>query len=135
MAGSFLDTNVLIYLASHDLRKAAIAEQKLREGGTISVQVLNEIANVARRKMQLTWPELADFLGLIRGLLTVTPLSVETHELGLDLASRYHVSLYDSMIVAAALLAGCDTLWSEDMQHGQEIDQRLRILNPFAPPG
>ena len=131
MAGSFLDTNVLIHLASHDLNKATRAEQLLRAGGTISVQVLNELANVGRRKMRLSWPELADFLALIRSLLTVTPLTVEVHERGLDLASRHNLSLYDAMIAAAALQSGCDTLWSEDMQHGMTIERRMRIANPF----
>jgi predicted nucleic acid-binding protein len=62
----------------------------------------------------------------------------ETHQSGLRLAERHGFSIYDSFIVAAALAAGCDTLWSEEMQHGMVIEQRLRIANPFvdgpAPP-
>ena len=133
MAGSFLDTNILLYLAGAERAKAARAEQLVAAGGTISVQVLNEISHVARRKNLLGWAELRDFLGLLRGLLAVVPLDVETHDRGLRLAERYQVSTYDAMILAAAIGAGCDTLWSEDMQHDQRIDDRLRIRNPFRP--
>ncbi len=132
MPGSFFDTNVLIYLVSGDATKADKAETILGEGGTISVQVLNEIANVARRKMHMTWDETHALLGLIRGLLPVVPLTVETHETGLALAERYGLAVYDAMIAAAALLAGCETLWSEDMQDGLVIDGRLRVVDPFA---
>ena len=99
-------------------------------GGAISVQVLNELANVARRKM-MSWQDTHAFLSLLLGLLTVHPLDVETHETGLALAERYNLSLYDAMIAASALHADCDTLWSEDMQHGMVLDDRLRIVNPF----
>ena len=132
MPGSFFDTNVLIYLASADLAKAERAEALIGEGGTISVQVLNELANVARRKMALTWPETHALLGLMRELLSVEPLTLEVHETGLALAERYNLSLYDAMIAAAALHADCDTLWSEDMQDGMVIEGRVRVVNPFA---
>ena len=131
MPGSFFDTNVLVYIASDDRAKADRAEAMIGDGGAISVQVLNELANVARRKMQMSWRETQVFLSLLRGLLTVHPLTVETHETGLTLAERYGLSTYDAMIAAAALHAGCDTLWSEDMQHGMAIDERLRIADPF----
>src|SRR5205809_893968 len=100
-------------------------------GGTISVQVLNELANVARRKMRFSWPETHAFLAPIRGLLVVRPLTVEIHETGLTLAQRYTLSTCDAMIVAAALEADCDVLWSEDMQDGLVIDGRLRVTDPF----
>ena len=131
MPGSFFDTNVLVYLASGDPTKADRAETVVATGGTISVQVLNELANVARRKMQMSWDETHAFLDMLRGLLTVHPITVETHEAGLRIAERYGLSLYDSMIAASALHAGCDTLWSEDMQHGMKLDEDLRIANPF----
>jgi predicted nucleic acid-binding protein len=129
--GSFFDTDVLIYVASADPAKADRAEQLIAEGGVISVQVLNEIANVARRKMGLSWPETHALLSLVRGLLSVQALTIEVHETGLALAERYNLSLYDAMIAAAALHAGCDTLWSEDMQDGLVIEGRVRVANPF----
>jgi len=131
MPGSFFDTNVLLYIASGDPTKANRAEKLIGDGGTISVQVLNEIAHVARRKMGLSWTETHAFLATIRGLLPVQPVTVETHETGLALAERYGLSTYDAMIAASALHAECDMLWSEDMQHGMLLDSRLRIANPF----
>jgi predicted nucleic acid-binding protein len=132
MPGSFFDTNVLIYLASGDPAKANRAEAVVREGGAISVQVLNEIANVARRKLEMSWQDTRSFLSSMRGLLSVHPVTTETHELGMALSERYGLSIFDAFIAASALLAECDRLWSEDMQDGLAIDRRLRIVNPFA---
>lgn len=131
MPGSFFDSNVLVYIASADTRKADRAEAAVAAGGTISVQVLNEITNVARGNMQMSWADTHAFLNMLRGLLKVYPLTVETHETGLRLAERYTFSTYDAMIAAAALHADCDTLWSEDMQHQMVLDEGLRIVNPF----
>jgi predicted nucleic acid-binding protein len=131
MPGSFFDTNVLLYLASSDSTKAERAEQVLRAGGAISVQVLNEIANVALRKMRMSFVDAHVFLASLRGLVSVHPVTIETHETGLTLAERYKLSIYDAMIAAAALLADCDILWSEDMQHGLAINGELRIIDPF----
>ena len=131
MPGSFLDSNIVLYLASEDLLKADRAQELVAEGGTISVQVLNEIANISRRKMGLSWAETRNFLLMIGGLLKVEPLTIEIHDVGISLAERYQLSVYDSMIVSAALSAGCDTLLSEDLQDGLLINGRLRVLNPF----
>ena len=118
MPGSFLDSNIVLYLASEDLLKADRAQELVAEGGTISVQVLNEIANISRRKMGLSWAETRNFLLMIRGLLKVEPITIEIHDVGISLAERYQLSVYDSMIVSAALSAECDTLLSEDLQDG-----------------
>jgi predicted nucleic acid-binding protein len=134
MPGSFFDTNVLLYAASGDPAKADRAEELIRAGGMISVQVLNEITNVARRKMGMSWTETRAFLSMIRGLLPVQPLTIDIHETGLALAERYELSIYDSMIAASALHADCDTLLSEDMQDGIVVDGRLRVVNPFRGP-
>ena len=132
MPGSFFDSNVLIYLASGDAVKADLAERVVADGGSISVQVLNEITNVARRKMRLSWTQTHAFLSMLRSLLSVHPITIDVHETGLALAERYGLSTYDAMIAASALLADCDRLWSEDMQDGMIIEQRLRIANPFT---
>jgi predicted nucleic acid-binding protein len=134
MPASFFDTNVLLYLASGDPAKADRAESLINAGGTISVQVLNEITNVARRKMRLSWAETRTLLTTFRGLLSVQPVTVEIHEAGLDLAERYGLSTYDAMIAASALEAGCTILWSEDMQSGSVLSRLLRIVNPFLEP-
>lgn len=131
MPGSFFDTNVLLYVVSGDALKADRAEKLVAEGGTISVQVLNEFANVARRKLGLPWTETRTLLATMRGLLRTVDLTVETHELGLNLAERHSLSIYDAMIAAAALNADCDTLWSEDMHDGLKITGGLRVANPF----
>lgn len=131
MPASFFDTNILVYLASSDAAKADRAEATIADGGSISVQVLNELTNITRRKMQMSWADTHAFLNMLRDLLTIHPLTVETHDTGLRLAERYGLSTYDAMIAASALHAGCDTLWSEDMQHGMALDEGLRIVNPF----
>ena len=134
MTASFVDTNVLVYLASGDAAKADRAEAIVRNGGVVSVQVLNEFTHVARRKMGLSWPDTRVFLPVVRDLLTVHPPTVDIHETGLALAERHGFATWDAMIVAAALHADCDTLWSEDMQDGMLVDNRLRIRDPFRPP-
>jgi predicted nucleic acid-binding protein len=131
MPGSFFDSNILLYVLSGDPEKADRVERLIADGGTISVQVLNEIVNVARRKMRMSLRETRGFLITLRGLLPVVPLTIETHDAGQALAERYGFSTYDAMIAASAMLSGCDTLWSEDMQHGLAVADRLRIVNPF----
>lgn len=130
-AGRFFDTNVLLYLLSGDSRKADAAEAALAGGGILSVQVLNEFASVATRKLGLTLAEVREVLGAVRAACTVVPLTLAMHERGLGLSGRWGFSLYDAMIVAAALESDCTQLLSEDLQHGQIIDKRLQILNPF----
>lgn len=99
-------------------------------GGTISVQVLNELAHFARRKMHLSWSETRAVLSTNRALMPAQPLTVEVHATGLELAERYGLSTYDAMIDASALHADCETLWSEDMQDGLALENRLRVANP-----
>jgi predicted nucleic acid-binding protein len=128
---AFIDSNILLYLLSADADKANRAEEIVRTGGLISVQVLNEITNVARRKLAMSWVEINEVLALIRSICPTEPLAIETHDRGRLVAERYELSVYDAMIVAAALLAGCKTLYSEDMQDGLLIDHQLHICNPF----
>jgi predicted nucleic acid-binding protein len=130
-AKSFFDTNVLLYLLSADNNKANHAEAIIANGGVISVQVLNEFASVASRKLKMPYPEIRETLLVVRAVCSIKAITLETHELGLDIAERFRFSLYDSMIVSAALQAGCTVLYSEDMQHGQKIEGQLLITNPF----
>lgn len=127
----FFDTNVLLYLLSGDGAKADRAEAELSAGGIISVQVLNEFASVASRKLGMSFAEIREILAAVRAACSVVPINEETHDTGLQLAERYVLSVYDAMIVAAALLAGCETVVSEDMQDGQVFESRLTVLNPF----
>jgi predicted nucleic acid-binding protein len=130
-AETFFDTNVLLYLLSEDAAKADRAEELLASGGRISVQVLNEFAAVASRKLGLGWADIIEILGRVRAVCPVEPIAIETHERGLALASRYGLGVYDAMIVAAALLAGCKRLYSEGLQHGQVFERQLSVRNPF----
>ena len=135
MAGEFLDSNVLVYAFTDDAR-AATAQALLDRGCTISIQGLNEFANVARRKLGKSWPEIRDDLAAIRTVCpTVVPIDLDTHEAALRLAERHRFAFFDALMVATASKAGCTTLWSEDMQDGMLIDGKLRIVNPFRAPG
>ena len=127
----FFDTNVVLYLLSADAAKADRAEELIALGGTISVQVLNEFVAVASRKLRMPLGEVCDVLAQVRAVCAVEPITIETHERALHIAERYGLSIYDSLIVSAALLSGCRTLHSEDMQDGQVIEGRLTIRNPF----
>ena len=130
-AEQFVDTNVLLYLLSADDAKADRAEEVLSAGGTITVQELNEFASVALRKLSMSIAEIREVLAAIRAVCKIVPIGVETHDRALQLAERYGLSVYDALIVASAILAGCKTLLSEDMQDGQTIDGCLEIRNPF----
>jgi predicted nucleic acid-binding protein len=127
----FFDTNVLLYLLSEDNAKADRAEAIIALGGIISVQVLNEFASVASRKLRMSYAEIRDVLGTVRAVCQTQALTADTHDRGLNIAERFGFSLYDSMIVSSALQSGCTVLYSEDMQHGQEIDGQLGVINPF----
>lgn len=128
----FFDTNVLIYAIAKDDPRAASADAMLAVGGVVSVQVLNEFASVARRKLGMTWEEVAEALAAIRILCSApVPITIETHETALRIAAKYGYQIYDALIAASALLAGCRRLFSEDLQDGQILEGRLTIINPF----
>ena len=129
-ASRFFDTNVLLYLLSGDQAKANAAETLVASGGIVSVQVLNEFASVATRKLHMLIPEVREVLRTVRRLCTVHSLSVESHDQGLEVADRYQLSVYDAMIVASAHQAGCKSLYTEDLQDGMVI-LGLTIRNPF----
>lgn len=130
MSGGFFDTNVILSLLD-DGSKCDRAEALLAQGGTISVQVLNEVMVNCLRKARMSQDEAQEFLQGIRQLCQVRDLDLRTHDVGLALQARYGFSVYDSMIVAAALIAGCEFLWSEDMHDGLLVEDQLRIRNPF----
>jgi predicted nucleic acid-binding protein len=129
----FFDTNVLVYVVGQKDERTTHAEALVAAGGVVSVQVLNELASVARRKLGMTWEEIQEALAAIRVLCpSPVPLTIETHEAGLRIAAQYQFHIYDALVAAAALEAECTTLYSEDLQDGQVIDGRLTIRNPFT---
>jgi predicted nucleic acid-binding protein len=129
---SFFDTNVVLYAFSQDDPRSRVAETLLAAGGVLSVQVLNEFVAVARRKLHRSWEEVRRALDILRVFCPApVPLTIETHERAIQIAERYGYSIFDSLVIAAALDAGVSTLYSEDMRDGQSIDA-LTIRNPFS---
>lgn len=128
---AFFDTNVVVYAFAEDDPRAAVAESLLAGGGVVSVQTLNEFVAVAKRRLGMSWSDLVPALNAIRALCpSPVPVDVETHEMALEIAQQYGYHIYDSLIIAAALGASCQTLYSEDMHDGQVI-AGLTICNPF----
>lgn len=130
MPPPFLDTNILVYLTSKDPTIVAITDRLVRSRNIISVQVLNEVVNVLRRKMAFTWPDVRFFLIGIRRNCNVVPMTADMHELAVAYAERHQLHIYDATIIAAAVMAGCTTLYSEDMHDGLVI-AGLTIENPY----
>jgi len=129
----FYDTNVLVYVIGEKDERTVQAEALVASGGVVSVQVLNELTAVARRKLGMTWPDIEEVLAAIRVLCpSPVPLTLATHEAGLRIAAQYQFHIYDALIAAAALEVDCTTLYSEDLHDGQVIDERLTIRNPFT---
>lgn len=128
----FFDTNLLVYTISDEVPRAETARALVAQGGLISVQILNEFASVARRKLKMSWPEIqlavSSFLVFLPKPIAI---SLEAHKKALEIAERFGYGFYDSLVIASALEAGCETLYSEDMNHGQNIEG-LRICNPFV---
>lgn len=128
----FIDTNIVIYALGQASTKAHLAAPLFVGSPSISTQVLSETANVASKRLGLPVPEIRKLITSLEAMCRVEIISMATIHMALDIRERYGFSWYDSLIVAAALGAGCDTIYSEDMRNGQEIDGRLRIVNPFA---
>ena len=127
---TFLDTNVLVYATSNDSRRER-AQALIAAGGTISVQVLNELVNVLRKKLKRDWGAIEKVVSDFRNVLDpILPLTPETHDAAIALAQEHSLSFYDALIVASALEANCEVLFTEDMQHGRTIGT-LTVRNPF----
>jgi predicted nucleic acid-binding protein len=129
---AFFDTNVFVYSLIQDDPRSDEAEKLIAEGGTVSVQVLNEFAAVVRRKIKMPWDEVRFAIENIKSLCpSPLPITVQTHQEALAIAEKYGYRIYDALVVASALEARCTILYSEDMQDGQAIEGRLTIRNPF----
>ncbi len=131
MSQVFLDSNVVLYLLSADARKADKAEALLAQQPCISVQVLNEVTSVCRRKLGMPWHEVQDMLLAVKASCSVLPLTVDTHAQAVSIAQQHQLSFYDAHIVAAAIQSGVSTLMSKDMQEGLVVGP-IKIQNPFA---
>jgi len=130
---AFFDTNVLIYALAENDPRSAQAEELLASGGVLSVQILNEFIFVTRRKILMSWSDVTEALDAFRVLCpSPLPITIEIHEAALKIAEKHGYNIYDALVIAAALQAGCTTLYSEDLHDGQTIDGQLTIRNPFA---
>lgn len=127
----FADTNLVLYTIGKDVRKKTIAREILAGRPVVSVQVINEAVNVCLRRFAFTRERSYAFADIVMRRTDMRPLDETTIRKSAEIAIRYKFSNWDSLIIAAALLANCDTLYSEDMQHGQILDDSLTIVNPF----
>lgn len=127
----FLDTNVLLYLLSDEIKKKTIAKKLLKENYSISIQVLNEFSNVSLRRFKLSVADTKEIIEKISQRCIVYIYNKETILSALDLKERYRYQFYDSLILATALENGCNIVYSEDMQHNHTIENKLTIVNPF----
>ena len=131
-ATAFFDTNVLLYAVAENDPRSAQAEELLAAGGVLSVQTLNEFVSVARRKILMSWSDVTEALDAFRVLCpSPLPITMEIHEAALKIAEKHVYNIYDALVIAAALEAGCATLYSEDLHSGQMISGQLTIRNPF----
>ena len=130
MSKLFIDSNIILHLFSSDELKADKSEEILANGGIISVQVLNEVVAVCRRKLKLSWNEIDVLLVALKANLQIVPLTVTSHALAIKLCKQYQLSFYDAHICSAALIAQSSKLISEDMQDGLSVDSLL-IQNQF----
>jgi predicted nucleic acid-binding protein len=126
-----LDTNILIYNHSEDDNKWNITNDLLALRPVISTQVLSEYLNVLKRVLSLPKKELLNLCMKTVSHGDIYPVGIATLKTAERIIRRYDFQLFDGIIVAAAVEAGCEVLYSEDMQHNMTVEKQLRIINPF----
>ena len=127
----FIDTNVLIYALGDDIPKKDIEIGLISVQAMISTQIISEMANVMFRKLKLDYPDIRTVINKLMEKMELRIITAHTIQLALSIAERYGYSWFDSQVIASALENDCSMLYSEDLQHGQMIEDRLRISNPF----
>lgn len=127
---TFLDANLRVYAVSSDAR-GPVARERIRGGGLVSVQVLNEFVNVALKKLRGGWPEIEQALRyFLEAFEAVVPINLATHRAAIVIARDHKAPFYDALIVASALESRCEELVTEDKQDGR-VFGGLTIRNPF----
>jgi len=127
-----LDTNILIY--SHEdqkLTKRDIARDLLAELPILSMQVVFEYLNVMKRILQFSKTDLMELGTQLIDKCDVRPVEISTVHLAKNLIQKYDFQIFDSIIIASALEANCEILYSEDMQHNLIVNRQLKIINPY----
>jgi predicted nucleic acid-binding protein len=127
----FFDSNILLYFFSKDDLRNRRAKDLLSLGGHVSVQVLNEVTSVARKKFHISWANITDMVTLISQMCEIHPLTVNDHTQARRIAERYQLHIYDAQIIASAKAADCTIVYTEDMQHSLMIENQITIINPF----
>jgi predicted nucleic acid-binding protein len=129
----FIDTNILVYCYTDDEPAKQQEALDIANGSStfISTQVLTELSNTLKKKFKLDWKVIENVISEVNSGFNIYINKPVTVERACQIAGKYRYSFYDSLIIAAALYANCKTLYSEDMQDGQVIDNSLIILNPF----
>jgi predicted nucleic acid-binding protein len=130
----FVDSNILIYSYSdlfHDKQTKARDLINSYDEVFISTQVMNEFVSAFVKKFKAEWPDIMKSLDEITENYIVYTNNPVTVKKACNIAQKYQLSFYDSLIISAAIECGCNILYSEDMQHGQIIESRLKIVNPF----
>lgn len=130
---AFIDSNIVLYALGTEIPKQQAAWRVLFQFPLISVQVLNECSNVLIKKRKIDKSLVRSTLQDILKFVSVEAMGMPIVETAWILLDRYRFSYFDSLILASALTANCQILYSEDLQHGQVIDGRLTIINPFLP--
>lgn len=128
----FLDSNIVLYALGDDDKKSRAAVALIEDSPWVSTQVINECSHVLRRKLQWSPGKVDEHLSAILRLVQLADVGIGEIRSAWALAERYGFGHYDSLIIAAALQTGSDTLYTEDMQHGQVIEGRLTLINPFV---
>jgi len=130
---TFLDSNVLIYTVSNDAAKKQRAVELLdKKNVVISTQIISESINVMYRKLNYDYSKIRRITDKFVEKTTLYPITHDTIHRALNIAETYHYAYYDSQVIASALENNCTILYSEDMQHGQKIENSLKIVNPFV---
>lgn len=131
----FIDSNIFIYAKIEDKEKdkhilARFFLNSLRKKVEISTQVINEFYNVLD-KYKIEDTIIQENIHAILIEVELKVITLKTIKLSWKIKERYKYSYFDSLIIASALESGCSTLYSEDMQHNQIIQEKLKIINPF----
>jgi predicted nucleic acid-binding protein len=131
----FFDTNILLYCYSIDEKEKQEVALNLidscSENSKISIQVINELSNILFKKFKLSSGDIENTILEIDNYFEIVIFDIKTQIKALKIKEKYKFQFYDSLIIATALESNCTILYSEDMQHGFEIENALTIINPF----
>ncbi|QDE38253.1 PIN domain-containing protein [Luteibacter pinisoli] len=128
---ALLDSGVILQLLSSDRAKRDRVEALLARRPFVSVQTLNEVANICRNRARMSWEDIDAFLAGVRHFCPIAGLTEHMHDTARRLAGRYQLSIYDATIIATAIDAGATLVWSEDMHHGLVVEHSVSVINPF----